>query len=968
MPFGDFRVETAPPVEPHQEAQDAPPEEDALPEGLGNKSAKAPQVDPGVTEGVEVTGDDRPSAAESDQVVATEMEKAEPINDNQGRQEVQNMRAGPLPNADNGGATHPRIEPETTGPRVELEDPQENQDKEPTDQNRENTTPESETHSVELSDEEREAQGRECQQIPLIFPESSWIDRNATRNRFHTLSHEGEERAEEGEQHDAVPPKPVPQQKRRKRAAIFHPDKEPEDLAGTIAAAANGNNFKHRVWAKGPEVEVAQAVAIQMGTYESEVAARVIPSNGAFQILLGKPWKAEARMVHFYEVDCIMHPTTVPGKWATLWNENPKSCLTFTSIPSDPAALTRLLEAEGTRPSISLTPMESRSTLEQAMLTPLPDDDDLLTSGSNERILYLSQTGAKNAPTNPAAMAHLLKTEEWRRQLRLHPVSDSFYGEPGRSAFLADDEVETLLQKLEAEANDKMSEFWQGGESLADFWAITDGKHNEEWETWRRKTLPRMNPDWRQPPPQHRRRAQLHVYLAEQAEERQQPQEEAPPEDGEPTLRERIAELRRVLKVGDDRVNLSESEKGAVFNLCEEFIDQFAFSLKDVRQTDTVELRIPTPGATPTRARYRPVNNEDQRRFLHDMVNQLLAADIISHVEPDEVTWVSHNKVAPKASHSTQALSTDELLSLLEQTIQGISPEKDGWVSQRLDELPVEAKMNKKFRLCHAFLDLNDATVGGPFPVGDLEGKIARLCGKKIFSCFDLHSGYFAIKIRKEDQLKATFGVEDKGFFAYKRMPFGLKGAPAAFCELIATAFEPVLGKAVEAWMDDLATSANSFDDHLANVRTILEICKQHNLSLNPAKCQLFTSGMVWCGNYLSEKGRQPDSAKVQAVVEWPEPANALEVLQFLNFAGYYRPLIKGYAAMTEPLARVTKGVKLPPKRRYGKNGGSYKPQTGASLSKSKQTQVQKAWVRSYPKNFPTNTLKQGTGFRAGIR
>ncbi|GAA5997972.1 hypothetical protein JCM11641_006219, partial [Rhodosporidiobolus odoratus] len=101
-----------------------------------------------------------------------------------------------------------------------------------------------------------------------------------------------------------------------------------------------------------------------------------------------------------------------------------------------------------------------------------------------------------------------------------------------------------------------------------------------------------------------------------------------------------------------------------------------------------------------------------------------------------------------------------------------------------------------------------------------------------------MHSGYFAIKIHEEDRLKTTFGVEDMGFFAYKRMPFGLKGAPAAFCESISTAFEPILGKTVEAWMDNLATSSNSFEDHLQNVRKILETCREHKLSLNPAKCQ----------------------------------------------------------------------------------------------------------------------------------
>ncbi|GAA5958712.1 hypothetical protein JCM10213_005775 [Rhodosporidiobolus nylandii] len=954
MPFGNSRVTAYPPPAPLDEelASDAPEEPEGEPAGGASQQGEEAQVDEQREETEEV------------------------VNETTGTKREDGMKSSEEPHAEQ--------EPQAGKAPVREDEAQE---KAPV--------------TMKPAAKERTTVHRNT--VPLIFPEASWLG----NNRFAALhNEEGEkddpavnsreqqekkaiqpEEPTRAEPKEAQPVKPKPQQKRRTNARMFRKDPPPEpNLEETIKKASDGLNFKHRVWVKGPEVEVAQAVAIvddgaevnlvdaewfeswrddlglvleedpndfgirtatntvqkgpgrtrirvQMGTLETEVVAKVINSNGAFQLLLGKPWKAAAEVVHFYEVDCMMHPTTVPGKWATLWNENPKAAPSFKSIPADPATLSRFLEDGKTCPTILLASKKTLSTLEQAMMTPIPEDDGLLDLPRHGRVLRMTALGDKDAPDSPAGMSLLLEKEEWQRQLALHPRNDLFFGEAEGSAFLSQDEIERVMRRLEQKAKESLSSFWDSEESLADFWGNVDNASSEDWEKWKTRTLPRLDPEWLIPLPSERKQqAKLHVYLTTKGDDDGEDGEGA----GEPSIRERIAELRRVLKVGDEKVNLSKEEEKQVYDLCEEFIDQFAFSLKDVKQTQTVELRIPTSGATPTRARYRPVNNEDQRKFLHEMVQQLLDADIIFHVAPDDVTWVSHNKVAPKASHSTQNLSTDQLLQLLDQTIKGISPEKDGWVTQRLDELPKEAKLNKKFRLCHAFLDLNDATMGAPFPVGDLEGKIARLSGKKIFSCFDLHSGYFAIPIREEDQLKTTFGVEDMGYFAYKRMPFGLKGAPAAFCELIAKAFAPYLGKTIEAWMDDLATSTNTFEEHLANVRTILETCREHNLSLNPAKCQLFTSGMVWCGNYLSEKGRQPDKAKVQAVVEWPEPENALKVLQFLNFAGYYRPLIKDYAKMTEPLAQVTRGVKLPPKRRYGKNGGVSKGAYRAALQAAK--------------------------------
>lgn len=64
---------------------------------------------------------------------------------------------------------------------------------------------------------------------------------------------------------------------------------------------------------------------------------------------------------------------------------------------------------------------------------------------------------------------------------------------------------------------------------------------------------------------------------------------------------------------------------------------------------------------------------------------------------------------------------------------------------------------------------------------------------------------------------------------------------------------------------------------------------------------------LVFMGILLSEKGIGPTSEKVRVLVETREPENASEVCSFLGLAGYSCRFIPQFAAISEPLWRLTK-------------------------------------------------------------
>lgn len=143
-------------------------------------------------------------------------------------------------------------------------------------------------------------------------------------------------------------------------------------------------------------------------------------------------------------------------------------------------------------------------------------------------------------------------------------------------------------------------------------------------------------------------------------------------------------------------------------------------------------------------------------------------------------------------------------------------------------------------------------------------------------------------------------------------MPFGLTGAPTTFCEMLASTFHDLIGKEVEVWMDDVATACDKFDVGLMNLRTIFAKCRSHGLSLSPSKTVLFMTEARFAGARCSAEGVRPDLSKVEAILRWPEPTTALEVMSFLGCVGSYRSKIKDYARIAQPLSDLTRDVRPP--------------------------------------------------------
>ena len=67
------------------------------------------------------------------------------------------------------------------------------------------------------------------------------------------------------------------------------------------------------------------------------------------------------------------------------------------------------------------------------------------------------------------------------------------------------------------------------------------------------------------------------------------------------------------------------------------------------------------------------------------------------------------------------------------------------------------------------------------------------------------------------DKLKIAF-ITPYNMYCYKVMPFGLKNVGATYQRMMSRVFEPLLGRTVEVYIDDILVKSKSRRDHLAHL------------------------------------------------------------------------------------------------------------------------------------------------------
>ena len=143
-----------------------------------------------------------------------------------------------------------------------------------------------------------------------------------------------------------------------------------------------------------------------------------------------------------------------------------------------------------------------------------------------------------------------------------------------------------------------------------------------------------------------------------------------------------------------------------------------------------------------------------------------------------------------------------------------------------------------------------------------------QLKGTKYLSKIDLKFGYHQVPIEPIDVWNPTFKSKE-GLFKLLIIPFGLINAPTSFMRLMDDILWPFTNSFVVVYLDNILIFRKSLEEHLQQIRHVLQTLQRHKICANLEKCTFGMSQVQYLGYIIDEKGMHVDPTNIQVIQVW---------------------------------------------------------------------------------------------------
>ncbi len=239
--------------------------------------------------------------------------------------------------------------------------------------------------------------------------------------------------------------------------------------------------------------------------------------------------------------------------------------------------------------------------------------------------------------------------------------------------------------------------------------------------------------------------------------------------------------------------------------------------------------------------------------------------------------------------------SVEELLSM-----DIIEPSTSPWSSP---PIPI-IKKDGDVRIVVDYRKLNSVTVPEPFQMPSVIETVSRLGKATFLSKLDLLKGFHQVPMSLESRKYTAFSCRH-GKYHYKRMPFGLRNAPATF-QLLMQEVLRGLEHFSSPYIDDIIIFSVVWDDHLVHINSVLERLSLHGLSVKSCKCCWGYKSFEFLGFIVGEGHLSIPQARVEQFRLYVKPKTVSQLRSFLGLANFYSKFVPRFADLSKVLTPHT--------------------------------------------------------------
>ena len=213
-------------------------------------------------------------------------------------------------------------------------------------------------------------------------------------------------------------------------------------------------------------------------------------------------------------------------------------------------------------------------------------------------------------------------------------------------------------------------------------------------------------------------------------------------------------------------------------------------------------------------------------------------------------------------------------------------------------------KPDGSIRLCIDYRRVNEITEGDPYYMSTLEEILERVGGSRAVSKLDLAKGFYQIEVEEESIEKTAF-ITPFGKFAFTRMPFGLKNAPAIFQRAMEVVLRDCYAFSAP-YIDDIVVFSKDGVEHIQHLREVFIALEKHGLTVKLNKCEFGKSQLEYLGHLIGNGELAVPSHRATAMTKFLQPKTKKQLRSFLGAASYYRRFIKDFANFSSLLSPDT--------------------------------------------------------------